>query len=835
MNYKNVMKTKLLLIIGFLISGISTQSQEYLEMIDSGTFKVAEIIENAEAFFADKDKGRGSGYIQFKRWEYKATRLMNEDGYLPLITENINELERYNTYLNETASSRLPLNDDWTELGPHDWNATTSWNPGVGRITGIAIDQNNIDHIIIGANTGGVWKTIDAGNTWSPLGDYFSNLTVYSVAIDPLNSNTYFFGSSNGLIYKSTDSGATWNLLGDMGSSLVNKILLHPSDPNIMFATAQSGGIKKSLDGGVSWQQAVSDSKGYDIEFKPGDPSVVFATGNGFHKSIDGGATFTTIGGFTNGAKMIGVSEDDPSVVYVLEANGGSFGGFYVSSDTGDSFIELDHSGRNYFGYDTAGFGSGGQAPRDMDVAVNPTNINEVHIAGVLTWRSLDGGVTFTCTADWIPGAAANANIGYCHADVDILLFEGTTLFAGTDGGIFKAENTTVLDANYYEDLTEGIGIRQFYKIGISQTTDVVVTGGSQDNGTSFYTAVNGWKDWLGADGMEGFVDKDNTDVMYGTSQFGHLYRTDDSAITYTGLPEPGAGSGNWVTPFEQDPIITNTIYVGYNIVFKSANKGSSWTSISQNLGANLDNLKVSASDNLRMYASRAGLLYKTEDGGTTDWIQLSSPGGVINSIAIHPTNPDKIALATTHTDRVFLSTDGGATWENYKKNLPAFSALALVWDDHEADGLYLGMNYGLFYIDNTFTDWQPYNNNLPNVIINELEINSIDEKIYAGSYGRGLWASPLVTPVLGTNSLLSNKDVLVYPNPAGNTISIQLQREVEADLRIFDVLGKLVIYQSNVLISGEHTIDISTLNIGVYFIRINSNVGTITKKIIKK
>ena len=101
--------------------------------------------------------------------------------------------------------------------------------PGVGRITGIAIDQNNSDHIIVGANTGGVWKTLDGGQNWMPLGDYFSNLRVYSVTIDPTNSDHYFFGSNNGLIYHSLDAGATWNLLSDMGNSIVNKILIHPT------------------------------------------------------------------------------------------------------------------------------------------------------------------------------------------------------------------------------------------------------------------------------------------------------------------------------------------------------------------------------------------------------------------------------------------------------------------------------------------------------------------------------------------------------------------------------------------------------------------------------
>ncbi len=824
------MKTNILLLICLFFWVQTSQSQDYLEMIEDGTFSVEEIIENAEHYFAEKDKGRGSGYVQFKRWEYNAMRLMNEEGYLPSLEENINELERYNVYLNETSHNRQSGTDNWEELGPQDWNATTSWNPGVGRITSI---DGSGSFMIVGAETGGVWKTTDGGQNWTPLSDYFSNLYVYSVTIDPSNSNIYYFGSNNGLIYKSTDSGATWNQLADLGASLVNRILIHPTDSNIMFATSQNGGIFKSTDGGANWSTAVSDSRGYDLEFKPGDPSVVYASGNGFHVSTDGGATFTTINGFANDAKMIGVSPDNASLVYVVEAAGGSFGGFYSSNDSGSSFTELNHTGRNYFGYDTAGFQSGGQAPRDMDIAVSPIDVNEVHIAGILTWRSLDGGISFTCTSDWIPNQAAAANIGYCHADVDIMIFNGAALLVGTDGGIFLANSGDIIDADFYTDLTTGMGIRQFYKIGISQAANVMVSGGSQDNGTSFYTEAEDWKDWLGADGMESFIDKDNTNIMYGTSQFGQLYRTDDGASSYNDLSEPGVGQGNWVTPFEQDPSVTNTIYLGYNYMYKSANSGNSWVEISQQFPSSLNHLKIAPSNNQVMYAGRSASLYKTTDGGATDWATMTMPGGLINSIAIHPTNPDLVAVATSSGSKVLVSSDGGTTWTSYLHNLPAFSALSVVWDDNGADALYVGMNYGLFYIDNTFSEWQPYNNNLPNVIINELEINSVDGKIYAGTYGRGLWASQKGNPSLGTQDFLSESNITLYPNPANTTVTINLQKSVEADIRVFDVLGKLVIYQPDITISKEYIMDVSEFNNGTYFIRINSDIGTITKKLI--
>jgi len=836
---KNVYK--LLFLFALLVSTLSVQAQEYRQMIDAGTYSVDEIRANAEAYFLNRDQGRGSGYVHYKRWEYSAMRLMNEDGYLPTVAENFAEWERYNAYLNETASTRMLTNDNWTDLGPTSWNATSGWNPGLGRITGISVDKTNSNHIIIGGESGGVWRTTNGGGSWAPLNDTFANMSVESAEIDPSNSSTYYFGTNGGMIFKSTDSGATWNPLGNVGFSSINRILIHPTDSNIMFASAQWEGIYRSIDAGTSWQLVVAETNGYDVEFSPGNPMTVYASGSGFHKSIDGGATFNTIGGFNNGPKMIGVAASDPTRVYVIEAKfigpAGVFDGLYSSSDTGSSFTKLDHGTLNFFGYSTTGADLAGQAPSNMDVTVNPTNHLEVHIAGILTWRSMDGGVNFTCTADWTPGNATAANIGYCHADVQILLFEGTTLYAGTDGGIFKATNTGNLSATYYTDIGTGLGIRQFYKIGISQTPNVLVSGGSQDNGTSAYTAALGWRDWLGADGFETFIDKNDQNTLYGTTQNGGLSRSDDGAQTRADLPQPGPGGGEWSTPFEQHPVLANTIFVGFNFVYKSTDKGENWNAASQDFGGKLDHLKISPSNPQIMYAadSDTGMMYKTVDGGATNWATIPAPGGnSVNSIAIHPTDPNKVAVASISAENVYVSTDGGATWVSYKKNLPNFNALAVVWDDNGADALYVGMNYGIHYIDNNLANWLPYSNNLPNVRISELEINSTTSKIYASSYGRGLWVSQIQDSNLGVESALASNNVQIYPNPTNSEINISMATSAEVDIRIFDLSGKLLVYEADRMIENAHSVDVSALTSGIYFIRINSESGEVTKKIIK-
>jgi photosystem II stability/assembly factor-like uncharacterized protein len=830
------------LLFTFLLSVSFGFSQDYRQMISEGTYSVQDIQVAAEAHFAQVGTERGKGYKPYKRWEYQALRHMDENGMLPSPDFYYTELENYNSYLNENSSSSRTTVGAWEQLGPQSWNATSGWNPGVGRITSVAVEAANPDHIIAGANTGGVWRSIDGGLNWVVLTDNLSNLNVSSLTMHPTINTTYYWGSTSGTIFISVDSGATWNVLADTGNGNVNKILIDPTNTNKMYCSVQGGGIYKSTDAGVNWVKIVSNvTTGYDVEFKPGDTNIVYATGTAFYVSVNGGTAFVPSGGFSGGPKMIGVSAANPEVIYVLESSGGAFGALYKSVNF-SPFTEINHAGKNYFGYSSdpedpndAGVG---QAPRDMDIAVNPLDANDVHIAGVNSWRSTNGGINFSITSQWTPGSANGQNIGYCHADIDILEFvgnptDGYKLYVGSDGGLYVAENPTTVNNAYYKDLTAGMGIRQFYKIGISQTDPVVVTGGSQDNGSSVMDVNGDWTDWIGADGMEGFVDKNDPNIIYGTSQNGALYRSLDGGLNITGIGTPENKSGNWVTPFEQDPIDQNVIYSGYDEVYKSTNGGNSWTSISQSFGGNLNHLKIAPSNSNVQFAARGSQLYKTSFAGIIpNWNSVTGFSGSINSIAIHPTNSNKVAIATTGNQKVYVTSNGGTSWTSYKFNLPNFSAQALAWHDNGENGLYLGMDYGVYYIDDTFTEWQTFSNGLPNVYISELEINTANNKIYAGTYGRGLWSSDVFDATLSVDEF-ALESFQVYPNPAKNEVSLKWDKSDLVSVRIFDALGKLMYFTKNINISESKQIDVSNYASGLYFIRINNLNGFVTKKLI--
>jgi photosystem II stability/assembly factor-like uncharacterized protein len=852
---KEFIMKKIALLLSFTGFVFNLSAQEFKELITEGNTTVAEIVEVAEQYFDSVGRVRGTGYKPFRRWQYFAERAMDETGKLKSPEYYYNELQNYSARINDEGLAARTVVGTWEEMGPTYWNATAGYNPGVGRITSIAIDKTNQNHIIAGGETGGVWKSTDGGRIWTVLTDNLANIDVYALAIDPQNSSTYFWGTTGGTIFKSIDAGATWSLHSNLPGGIINKFLLHPTNSMKMYCSAQGSGLYKSTDGGVTWSSIyfVATGNGFDFEFKPGDPSIIYATGNDFYKSSNDGVSFSKVTGiapdqFSQGAKMIGVSPNNPSVVYVLEALNGAFGSLYISNDSGSSFAKIDHTNKNYFGYssnpDDPNDVGVGQAPRDMDIAVNPNDINDVHIAGVNTWRSTDGGVSFSNTSQWTPNGASSENIGYCHADVDLLEFAGTganaKLFVGTDGGIFTTEDPTTVSSFYYTDLTSTMGIRQFYKIGVSQTNPVIVTGGSQDNGSSVLGAGGSWTDWWGADGMEGFVDKNDAQIIYGTSQFGSFVKSYNGGANINSVAQPDGKGGsytwNWIVPYEQDPIIQNVIYSAFDEVYKSLDGGNVWTSISQTFPDNIDHLKIAPTNNDYLYLAINGQFWYTTDGGAL-WTQssLNLNGGSINSIAVHPTDSSKIAIATTNGQKVYVSTDNGLSWTSILWDLPGFSAQAVVWQDNGKDGLYVGMNYGVYYTDNDVGNtWTTFNNGLPNVRINELEINTADSKIYAATYGRGLWRSNLYDGTLSVNDF-EFSDLTMYPNPANTEVNLKWNSSEDVSLRIYNTLGKLVFYGKKVNLYNGYKIDISSMNSGVYFVKLNSTKGEITKKLIVK
>lgn len=759
------------------------QAQKYQEMIDQGTFTLEQIKREAERHFDVEGRGKGSGYKQYKRWEYTAERELDDNGVRIPIDELAKRSREYKRSLqiNGRAPSPSTETGNWQELGPTYWVATSGWNPGVGRVTDVSVDATNPNHFIVSTPGGGVWKTTNAGTSWTPLCDDFGTMDGWAVAINPSNSNVYLWGG-NTQIYKSNNGGQTWTTTTKPASTgKFLRIVYHPTNHNIVFAVAEYTGLYRSTNGGDTWVAVAgtNDNRCFDIAFKPGDPNTVYYCSNRFRRSTDGGISFTEIGGFNtnNGRhKKLAVTPANPNIVYVLEANGGRFGGFYRSTNSGQAFTRLiDGATINYFGYSDSGNDDRGQAPRDMAIAASNTNANEVHIGGIHTWRSTNGGTSFQLSSFWTPGGANQRGVGYNHADIDNLRSYGNTLYVCSDGGIFISTDGGVS----FVDKTTGMGIREFYRIGVSKTDPNLVSGGSQDNGTSVMRGQNrDWRCWLGADGMETFVDWANPNNLYGTTQNGNMNRSTNMGNTRNGITGPG-GTGAWVTPFEQDPTNSAVIYVAYAEVFRSDNRGNGWTQISNFGGGNCREMKIAPSNNQVIYVAKGSTVYRTNNGGGS-WTTLAGTwgGSNVSFITINPKNPNKVIIVTNNN--VFLSENGGGNWTSINAGLPNSTKYCAIWEDNDKDGIYVGGLGFIMYRDNTTGGWKPFMTGLPNVRVYELEINYVSKKLFAGTYGRGLWES----------DLYSEDDVVVLNPPiaqftfeskavvCGGPLSLQLKDE---------------------------------------------------------
>ncbi len=680
-------------------------------------------------YFEGRDKGKGTGYKQFMRWAAFMEPRVYPTGERFAGDQLWNEMEKYKR---QHGLPNKEFRNVWIEMGPRtSQNVTGHWSPGIGRINVIALAPDDPQTIYIGAPSGGLWKTTDEGQNWVCLTDNLPVIGVSAIAIDYTDPDIVYIGTgdkdaantySTGVL-KSYDGGQTWNLTGLEWSIYQNetiaKLLIHPDDPNTLFA-ATTYGLMKTTDGGDTWYR-VKNGDIDDIEFKPGNPDVVYACTKKLFISTDGGENFeqTPASLPTNYRVQIAVTEANPEYLYFFSSGDG----IYRSEDSGMTFTKKSDSPT-----------PGNQSWYDLAFAASHVNAEEIHCGEFNTHRSLDGGQTWTMTTDWTWGNP----LGYTHCDIHEMVFYGGVLYVGSDGLISKSVNS----GDDWTNLTEGIGIRQFYRIGTSKSEPYMILGGSQDNGTSVHSLTY-WHEWLGADGMECVVDWSNPDIVYGTSQGGTFYKSNTGGnYGYINVAQPGSGA--WITPFAQHPTESNTLFVGTNQVKKTTTGMMNWTTISNLNGGYIKALALAESNPDYIYVSKDSKIYRTKDGGI-HWTEITGnlPDLYITYIAVHPSNPELVAISFSGYEdgnKVFVSENAGNTWENISGTLPNIPANCVTYYNSPDNGLYVGMDVGVYYRDKSSDDWEPCFEGLPNVIVNELEISYAINKIRAATYGRGLW-----------------------------------------------------------------------------------------------
>lgn len=713
---------------------------------------------NKVNLFSKDDENELPGYELFKRWEYYMEPRVYPSGDVTLPSNNY---EIFKTWLDQSGADRS-TSGNWTLMGPP---TVPSNGGGAGRLNFIRFTPGSTTDYWTGSPAGSLWHTTNAGTSYSTNTDLLSLIGCSDVAIDPLHTNTMYLATGDGDagdtysigVLKSTDGGATWNTTGltwavSQGRT-ISRLLINPTHPDTVFA-GTSIGIYRSMDAGATWTSVSGLSGIKDMEFKPNDASVVYACNSQLYKSTNYGGTFTHITSglpATTGRMSIAVTPANASYVYIIAAKtDDSFQGLYRSTDIGVTFTTRSTS-PNLLGWNSNGGDLGvGQGWYDLAIDASPTNVDQIFIGGINIWKSTNGGTSWTISNYWQSGGA--------HADIHCLTFmpgSATTCFAATDGGLYKTTNT----GTSWSSLNANMTIAEIYGMGQSASNSTKVLGGLQDNGTIFRTGT-AWSKVLGGDGMKCFVDRTNDVYEYGELYYGDFYRTSNTWGNNTGISPNTSETGAWVTPWIQGYDANGqTLYAGYSNVFKSTNRGSSWSAISAWSGTTtVVNMAACPTSTTTLYVIRGNVLYKTTNGGSA-WTNITGSnfpsGASLTYVAVNPTNANKVWVTFSgysSGNKVYYSSNGGTSWTNTSNGLPNLPTNCVVCGSGATEPVYVGMDVGVYYKDNTMSFWQPFMTGLPNVTVTELMIYSgVPAKLRASTFGRGFWESDLFTSTSGT------------------------------------------------------------------------------------
>lgn len=775
------------------------KAQKWLDMWvnERGQHSFQEIQKEFNEYFETHEADRGSGYKHFKRWEYYMEPRLGENGDIQ--DPQAETWKNYRNYVEQRAiegARTSSANGTWTFFGSQDhFKGNSGYNGGIGRLNVIRFHPTNANIIYVGAPAGGLWKTTNGGSTWAPLTDGIAFWGVSGIAIHPTNANIIYVLTGDGDasssrsagVWKTTNGGTTWSPTGlnwnvattDIGGY---KLLMDPSNSNRLYAVTTSG-LYRTTNAGTTWSNIRTGSY-RDMEFKPGNSNTMYlASQANVQRSTNGGSTWTSVLTVSGGNRIaLGVSPANGNYVYAMSGPNvgtGAFKGLYRSTNSGASWTTRSTT-PNILGYSQTGNDNRQQSWYDLAIAVNPTNANEIHVGGINAWKSTNGGSSWINTSFWIEGTPG---AGYTHADIHEMVYNGNTLYCGSDGGIYRSTNS----AGSWTDLSSGLAITEFYRFGGTPQNSNKFIAGAQDNGTNIMQAPIPdltMEHVFGADGMEAAIDYTNGNTMYMAYQQGQIQRSINAGNNWTLIAPTNLGTGNWVTPYVLHPTNPNTLLAGYVNVGRSTNQGTSWTNISSGAIGSLrcNQVAYAPSNPNYIYVVKSISVYRTTNGGGS-WSNITTglPGGNYTYIAVSPTNPNLIYVTRssfTANSKVYRSTNGGSSWSNYSgSSLPNVPANCIAYEPGSANGVYVGTDAGVYYRDDNLSDWVDFSNGLPFLRVMELEINSAVGKIRGATYGRSMWESDLHTDPCPANltlaGTLTGTDTYAASNNVTSTNSI--------------------------------------------------------------
>ena len=684
-----------------------------------------------------------------------------------------------------------------------------------GRISDIAIHPNNENIWYVASGSGGAWKTENSGTTWKPIFDNEKSYSIGCITLDPQNSDIVWIGSGENVggrhvaygdgIYKSVNGGKNWQNMGLKKSEHISKIIVHPTNQNTIWVASQGPlwskggerGIFKSTDGGKSWIQKLGDDEwigATDLIIDPRDPKILYAAtwqrhrtvagymgggpGSNIYKSIDGGDTWKKIDKGLPKSNMgkigLAISPQNPDVLYAaIELNRRS-GGVFKSSNRGESWSKMSDAV------------SGGTGPHYyQELYASPHNFDEIYLADNYMQVSFDGGKTFS-----------RMNESEKHVDNHAVAFkkdDPNYILVGCDGGLYESFDKT---KNW--KFIDNLPLTQFYKIAVDNAYPFYyVYGGTQDNNTqgapSRTDNIHGIRnsDWfilLGGDGHQPATDPNDPNIVYVQWQRGNLNRHD--RITGENInikPQPKIGEKidrfNWDSPILVSSHNSKTLYFASQRLWKSEDRGDSWTAISKDLTNNIERIQTPffgskqkwdnawdlyAMSNYSTITSISespknseliyigtddGIIQVTEDGGKnwrkTDFSKIID---LPNTSFVNDIKADlydeNIVYAVFDNHKygdfkpyVFKSINKGKTWKKISSNLPDNTILWRIVQDHVDNNLmFLGSEFGVYFTNNQGQTWNKLKNGMPNISVRDLAIQKRENDLVVGTFGRGIY-----------------------------------------------------------------------------------------------
>ncbi len=682
-----------------------------------------------------------------------------------------------------------------------------------GRIADIVIHPDDPSVWYVAVGSGGVWKTENSGTTWTPLFDKEVSYSIGCLTIDPNNPSTIWVGTGENVggrhvaygdgVYKSKDGGNSWENMGLKTSEHISEIIVHPTNPDVIWVASQGPlwskggerGLFKSIDGGKSWKNVLKGNEWTgvtDIMMDPRNPDRLYAAtwqrhrtvaalmgggpDSGLHRSEDGGETWEKLSAGlpkSNLGKIgIAISPQQPDVLYAAIELDRTKGAVYRSEDRGSSWKKMSNTV------------SGGTGPHYyQELYASPHAFDRLYLMNVRILTSNDGGKTFEQLEEEDKHSDNHA-IAFRADDPDYLL-------VGTDAGIYES-----FDLAQTWRYIKNLPLTQFYKVAVNnQKPFYHIFGGTQDNGsaggpsrTDEQEGIRNahWYKTLGADGHQSATDPEYNHIIYAETQQGGLHRVD--LITGDRVfiqPQPRAGEPferfNWDAPILVSPHKASRLYFASYRVWKSEDRGNSWTPISGDLTRNEERITlpimgkqqswdnawdVGAMSNYNTITSlsespvKAGVLYagtddgyiqvSTDDGSNWRRIAVSSMGlpsrSFVNDIKADLFDENTVYVALDNhkegdfSTYLFKSSDKGSSWRSIKGDLPANTIIWRLVQDHvNKDLLFAGTEKGIFTSMNGGVNWHKVPG-APTISFRDLVIQKEENDLVGASFGRGFF-----------------------------------------------------------------------------------------------